>query len=405
MDSMRPLTYRYLIAIIFVGLIFSSCDEGTKMVDWSRNYKTTRKSPFGLFILAKEIETMKNGFAKVEKVNIGIRDYIDENTNFYNYSGEDKTLFYIDDEVQMQEITMNRIMSDFVAPGNQALISVHDMPATFFGDNVIELETSYNLSNAIVFSLEGSTNTFKVDDKMEYVQYFKFIDTFDILPLGYVQPEGIGGQKYCNFFAMSHENGYLFVHAAPEMFSNYSFLNWNNAKYVEGVLSNLNREHLVWFHNYSLERDENKEDYGLLSYLLSQPGLTSAWYMLWVILLIFAFSQVKRRQRVIPIKEAKKNFSLDYVKRMSQFHLLEKNYHGLIETQILLILDKLRTEYRMDTTHIDKTFAERMTKATNCDPEGAQEFVRYLEKQKLRTVAFSFDFEELMKILNKLNLK
>jgi hypothetical protein len=90
---------------------------------------------------------------------------------------------------------------------------------------------------------------------------------------------------------------------------------------------------------------------------------------------------------------------------MSQFHLLEKNYHGLIETQILLILDKLRNEHRIDTSQIDDSFAEKTHNATNCNIYAAQEFVRYLKKQKSRTVAFDFDFEELKKIVNKLNLK
>ena len=201
--------------------------------------------------------------------------------------------------------------------------------------------------------------------------------------------------------ALRHGDGILFLHSNPEVFTNYFLLNGTNWRYTEELISHWNYREVKWFVNYAYEFDE---DYGLLTYMMNQPALKTAWYLLWALLLIAVFTYAKRMQRVIPIVEPKKNYSVDYAKRLAQFHLLQKNYHGLIDKQITILLDKLRSEYRMDTSQIDNSFADRMHLITNCNKFAAEDLVNFIKKHRVRSIAFDFDFEELRRILQKLNL-
>ena len=403
---MRGLTtYRFVLLSTFLLLGLSACDSAKPPVDWSKNYRTNKKSPFGLYILAQEIEDMNNGFNQVEKVNKKVRDYINENAYELEYAMSDfknNTFFYVDDQANLYSSTIAMILDDFVAYGHQSFISVNNMPDDWLQGIDVAMEHLTVGSSLAKYSLVSSHKKYNMD-LVVHEEYFVLPDEDWIVPLGYIELPGEEAKKYCNFFAYRYGDGLVFVHATPEMFSNYSFLNMQNAEYVAGVLSQLHSNKILWFNNY--KRDKSEEEYSLLSYVMSQPALKAAWYMLWLIALLFVLMKAKRVQRIIPLIQAKRNYSVDYTKRMSQFHLLEKNYHGLIETQILLILDKLRNEHRIDTSQIDDSFAEKMHNATNCNIYAAQEFVRYLKKQKSRTVAFDFDFEELKKIVNKLNLK
>lgn len=401
-------TYLVLLLFAFLAGCLTSCEGPEREVDWSRNYRTHKKSPFGLYILAREIESMQPGFEKVEIIEQSIPQFLLSRSYDYKFaisSQRDHTFFYVDNHPRMYASTVQIILDDFVVYGNQAFVSMHDVPKEFYEFYSIELARFKNPSSKANFVLENSDHKFTLDIIDEF-DYFDIDDDNFVVPLGYIETMGEEGKRYCNFLAFPYGEGVVFLHSSPEMFTNYSMLTANNSNYVADVLSHLHRSNIIWFSNYDKERDSlNENEYGLLSYIMSQPGLKAAWYMLWLILLFFVLTKIKRVQRIIPVFARKKNFSVDYAKRMAQFHLLEKNYHGLIETQILLILEKLRTDYRLDTTYIDDAFAEKMHKATNCNSHGAREFVRYLSKHKIRTTAFDFDFEELMKIINKLNLK
>ena len=393
---------RTYIILFALGAGLFSCDD--QPVDWEENYKTNKRTPYGLYVLSKELETMKPGFLKVEKVNQEVHHYFSSRRYEYQYQvglDHNYTFFYIDKHAKMQKYAIQSVLDDFVYFGNQAFVSVNNMPKAFFEHANIELVSDLVFSDRIKYSVVGDDKKYAMDRVFD-IEYFVINDAEMVLPLGYVEVPG-SNEKRCNFLAYAYGDGLVFLHASPEMFTNYSFLSLNNSQYVESVFGYLHRNKILWFNNYNNERKD--DEYSLLSYIMSQPGLKAAWYMLWLILLLFALTKVKRTQRIIPIVQAKKNFSVDYARRMAEFHVLEKNYFGLIEHQILLVLDKLRTEYRLDTTQIDDSFAQKMHLSANCNIHAAREFITYLKKQRSRTVAFDFDFKELMKILKKLNLK
>jgi hypothetical protein len=345
----------------------------------------------------KEIERLKRGVSTQYQKDI---DEIVERT-----SHAPKTYLYIDAENKMNKASREAI-NELAYYGNHVFMATHDFRNEAFQEHFAFNYSKYfgvNLFNnkeKITFSF-GEQAIRAQSNRIESLEYFEITDEDWAIPLGYFHIGSDEENKYCNFMALRHGDGIIFLHSNPEVFTNYFLLNEKNGEYIEELISFWNYREVKWFVNYAYEFDK---EYGLLTYMMNQPALKTAWYLLWALLFIAVFTYAKRMQRVIPIVEPKKNYSVDYAKRLAQFHLLQKNYHGLIDKQITVLLDKLRNEYRMDTSQIDNSFADRMHLITNCNKLAAEDLVNFIKKHRVRSVAFDFDFEELRRILQKLNL-
>jgi len=401
MTSLRILHIIGLVVFLMQGAFFTSCKPEKQPVDWEKYYNTSKKTPYGLYIFKEELQNLKNGFNAVELVKQeNMLDYFNERD--YTFVDEfdyilNQSALYINYECKLNSASITALLNSYIYFGNHALLIAHKLPEELYAaENIRVKETTSSFEN-VHFSLENSNNIYKLD-QIEYLEYFEFENSERVMPLGYLTTSS--GDQLCNFLAFQYGEGIVFLHTTPELFTNYALLKENNSNYMAQVLSNLNNTELIYFADYT-----EVAEYNTLSYIMQQPGLKAAWYLLWLILLLFVFTQLKRMQRIIPVINEKENYTVMYAKRIAQFNLLQKNYNGLIETQILLVLDKLRSEHRMDTSLINDDFAEKMHNATNCNIYTAREFVNYLKKQKNRTIAFSFDFDELIKIINKLNLK
>lgn len=395
---------KYKVGMLSLWLVLGSC-VSEKTVDWYPYYKTNRTEPYGLYIFNEEIDKMIPQFSKVERLRRGVGSLYsaEYELNNDNFEFSPNTLVYIDDANKMNTKSREAVLN-YAYDGNYVFISSHDFDFLEFYFDECNYYRSFfyfpQTSDTVCFSLEGS-GVKAYSDKITSLEYFDIVDTNWAVPLGYFYDPANPENKKCNFLAISYGYGIIFMHTNPEVFTNHFLLEGNNWNYVEKVISRWSQGNVRWFVNYAHEFDG---EYSLLSYIMGQPALKYAWYLLWILLGFAIFTYAKRMQRVIPVVLPKKNYTVEYAKNISEFHLQEKNYHGLIEKQILVILDKLRTDHRLDISNIDSRFADSMHKALNCNLEEAEEFVAFIKKQRERTIAFSFDFEELRKILDKLNL-
>lgn len=394
----------FMTSVVFIILTACQSNESSKEVNWNPTFRVESTDPFGLFIFSEEIEKIKPTFSKIRRIFKGVSAIADgEYDELYDPDERHSTYLYIDAYDKMNTESRNTLM-DFAYNGAHVFISSWDI---HYGDFQFNGFTAR--SESFLWMNSKDTLSLSIDEKKPLAfsdnikrrTYFEITDSTWAQPLGYYQSQSVISSKRCNFVAMRHGYGIVYFHTMPEVFSNFFLLTGNNSEYLEQVISQFKFGQFKWFVNYV---QEYEGEYSLLKYMFEQPGLTMAWYLLWILLAIAVFTYAKRMQRIIPIVNPKKNFSVEYAKGLAQFHLLKKNYHGLIDKQIVVLLDKLRNEYRLDTSVLDHDFAQRMHAVTNCNRIAAEDFVKYVQKQRVRTVAFDFDFEELRLILKRLNL-
>ena len=139
-----------------------------------------------------------------------------------------------------------------------------------------------------------------------------------------------------------------------------------------------------------------------MRYILSQPALKWAWYLFLIGMLVFMFFNAKRRQRVIPIKEPVPNTTVDFTKTIGNLYLQEGSHHLIIEKKIIYFLEKIRSEYLIDTFQLDETFVKRLHQKTGKDPVLIEKVVRLIQKHRNQLVSTQADVIEISKAIEKL---
>ena len=142
-----------------------------------------------------------------------------------------------------------------------------------------------------------------------------------------------------------------------------------NVDYVAGFLSACPQEKWYWDEysrtNFASGRQRNgRQNFlsskGPLTYILSQAPLAWAWYCLLAMGFLFLLFRAKRKQRVIPVLVENENTSLAFINAIGTLYF-RKNDHGqLSKDQMQLWLEKIRTQFRLNTSQLDETFVTKL---------------------------------------------
>ena len=175
---------------------------------------------------------------------------------------------------------------------------------------------------------------FHYNKKLPQVSISSF-DTIHSLKLGTDQKGNL------NFICIKYGEGKIYFHTQPLVFTNYHLLN-SNIEYAAKVLSYLPIRTTVWDNYYKPDRFVNSSP---MRYILSQPPLQSAYYLLLITLLLYMVIESKRRQRVIPVINPPGNYSLQFIKTIGSLYFKQRNNADLAKKQILYFKEFLREHY------------------------------------------------------------
>jgi len=175
--------------------------------------------------------------------------------------------------------------------------------------------------------------------------------------------------------------GALFLHSAPQCFTNYNLLKRNNYRYAEAALSHLPDEQLIWDAHY---KPFNRKPDTPLRFILSRPSLRMAYYVLLVAALLFLFFNARRRQRAIPVWEKPVNTSLNYVRTVGQLYFRQRNDRQLARKKIQHWQEFLRSRFYTETRDYSSAEADRIADKTGVPLDIVQkifESIQALERE------------------------
>jgi hypothetical protein len=175
------------------------------------------------------------------------------------------------------------------------------------------------------------------------------------------QPQKVLGRlndSLINFAEFPYRNGRFLLHTTPLAFSNYSLLRKETRPYVEGILAELPQGDVYWDamsripeqagrkrNNSAAHRSFEAEH--PLAYILKQPALAWAWYMLIGLALVWVIFRAKRRQRIIPVLPQNENASYEFINIIANLHFQNRNYEGMCKQNMKLFLAHIRERYNM----------------------------------------------------------
>lgn len=390
--------YVFFLILIVVGLVIFDLNR-PKPINWTPSYSVKDKIPFGLYVFDKESQKVFGD--RIQKMKITPYEFFDteydwESKNYDIYG----TFFYVNSYNAIDEQSMEEIMV-FVSRGNTAFISSGDFSYKLLDS--LRVETEYHkyspINDSTYISLADSRWS---KDKINVTVgstdiYFSKIDTLNTTVLGYQSKDK---EKQVNFIKVPYRDGYFYLHTQPAVFTNYHLLKDKNYRYTENILSYLPKENIYWFAKGQTGEVINQSP---MRFIASQPALRYAWYILLLTGLVFVIFNIKRKQRIVPIIKPLENTTVDFTKTIGNLYYQEKDHSTIIDKKITYFLEKIRTQYMIDTKDLDENFVKRLQLKSGKNQEDIQKVVDLIHKYRKYGSSSEQDLIALNRAIEKLS--
>lgn len=352
--------YAVIFIVVMIILVLFEANK-TERTDWRKNFDINQKSPFGLFVFNNEVNTLfKN---KIKKISETPYDY---------YQADKKPHNILVIEETIDRPSWNKIL-DQVSKGSDAMLIVSEMPKQI-SDSIgyYDSQISFEDENVLKLTDKKFSNDFIHLDKFPSGRGFTFIKP-GVEVLGKTVEKNNSDQA--NFIKIAFGKGNIYVHCEPLFITNYYLLKRGNVRYAQDVFSYLDDRETIWF----VENDAKVSQF-FLRFILSNPALKYAWWVLLGGLVLFIFFNAKRKQRIVPIIEPLKNTSVDFVKSIGNLYLQEGDFHDMMAKKAQYFLNKVRMDLLIDTQHLDQEFAKKLHLKTGKPMEMINEAMNLIKK-------------------------
>lgn len=356
--STKMKLYIGILVLIFAAVIALDINK-QKPIDWRPTYSVNDKIPLGLYILSSEIEDLLD--ADVNRFTETPYEYFDVKydtlSKDYDANG---TFFAIAKSNPIDEQSAKELFY-FVSRENKAFLSMKTFPDVFIDSLKIKVETVFQKSDSVAVQMAnpnlGLQKYYLREDAG--MGYFSEVDTANTTILGYMDSDSLRP----NYIKVHYGNGDFYLHTQPAAFTNFHLLKNDHRQYAAKVLSYFKGDDLHW---YVPAEDENISD-SPLRYVFSQPPLTWAWYIFILGMLIFMLFNAKRKQRIVPEIAPLQNTTVEFAKTIGNLYYQEGDHGTIIDKKIIYFLERIRSEYLLDTTKLDDDFVRKLHQKSGKD--------------------------------------
>lgn len=375
----RTLKIYVAFLVVLLAVIIYVDTNRPKPIDWTPTYGIKDKIPFGLYVFDQESSSLlKNN--SITKTSRTLYEYIDSQ---YYYEGdslkrpEDNTLFAVSQYYDIDDESTNELLY-YVAEGNSVFLSCNFFPEKLEDSLGFKMNNEIPEKDGLTFSTVNpnlSPKKFNFNNGASN-SFFSKIDTLNTIVLGY---QTSNKKRNINFIKVPYKLGYFYLHCQPVCFTNYYLLKKEHHQYAENVASYIPKGKLTWFVKGQTGEYISESP---MRYILSQPALRYAWYLLLLSLVIFMIFNAKRRQRIVPIIKPLTNTTVDFTKTIGNLYYQEGDHQNVIDKKIVYFLEKIRNDYLIETTTLDEAFVKKLHLKSGKKLEDIQNVVRLINYQR-----------------------
>lgn len=311
-------TYGVIFIAVIILMAILQLNRKT-VIDWSKNFSVTEKSPFGLYVFNKEADILfGKKLKRTEKSPY----------SFYETQYKIKSHNILIIEKEIDEISWEKILNQ-VSKGSDAIILSENFPQKL--QDTLEFThagLNYNESSYLYLTdYKLRSDSIVIDKAQDYRAFTKInLKSTEILGDEFYEKQYKDDiESGANFVKINFGKGHFYLHAEPLIVTNYYLLKKTNQNYIEDVFSYLPYRETIWFQN-----SETQSSQSPMRFILSKPALRYAWYTFLVSILVFIIFNAKRKQRIVPVMEPLKNKSVDFVRSISNLYLQEGDFHEMM---------------------------------------------------------------------------
>ncbi|WP_298534506.1 DUF4350 domain-containing protein [uncultured Algibacter sp.] len=372
----KVLPILILIAILVVTASIFIGIKRTKTIDWEESFNEKSNKPYGVSVLYKELPKLfKNN--KVRTVYHQPASYLKAHAeNSFGDHVAEGSFMIIGNSNYLEDESVDELLN-FVNSGHTLFISDYNYHQKIHDTLGIDIGFIENKNDSISYqSLKYlDVKNIKID-RNNGDCYFSRFDSINYKVLGHSKID----YKHVNFLEIPFGDGLIYLHTEPKAFTNYNLLKDNRYEYAQGILSYLPEKDL-YFDSYTKIQtgyDGHVEKESNLSWFLEQLSFRWAWYTAIVFGILFMIFNAKRRQRIIKIIKPLQNTTVGFVKTVSNLYFETQDHKNLINKKIMYFLEKIRTDYNIDTAILDDSFIEKLTSKSTKKKEDVKKVIDFI---------------------------
>lgn len=396
--------YLLLLTIVLFVLFRASRKVTPPRIDWRENYTLKARVPLGCYVAADFIDEMMDG--NTQQVDRTVYQLLSDSA-YHNCN-----YIIVNDHFQASGQDVDQLCR-FVSEGNNVLIS-----ATSFGFLADSLKIAltdplyYAMDNDTANSMNTLMNTGRksteanfvnpslrlpknaVFEHNHYAPVFFSVDTLHTTLLG------TDGNNHPDFIRVKMGKGQFLLHTLPDAFGNYYATDSATAQYLFRVLSYLPKQKTFLDAHYKTGRVEIIDQ---RRYILSEPALKLAYFVLIIAGLIALLFGGKRRQRPVPVLPAPTNSTLEFVEQVGVLYYRQGNHADIAQKKIAYFLESIRSRFYVQTNVIDDKFVERISNLSSV-PNGEVRHLFYkISQLRTATACSEHELKQLEAIIREFN--
>ena len=224
-----------------------------------------------------------------------------------------------------------------------------------FDTSIVKLDTA-TFTSPLSFQYPGA----------DYSNQFKKTDSLFTYTLGYT---GLLDQ---NLVAVNSISGTFFLHTSPITFTNFFLLYEDNRRYFEKLMSLLPADvkKVAWDEYFLRKRSVDGppvEKSSVLSVILKYENFRWAFWLGLGLLFLYILTEIKRRQRIIPLYQKPVNESLEFVTTIGKLYYEKGDHKNLAEKLTQYFLDHVRNTFKISTAEVNASFVQQLAARSNKD--------------------------------------
>ncbi|NEN23388.1 hypothetical protein G3O08_07735 [Cryomorpha ignava] len=207
------------------------------------------------------------------------------------------------------------------------------------------------------------------------------------------------GENYTNFVKFDYGDGAIYLHTTPLIFTNFHFKNKDVFAHSQNIFDLIPHQKMFYLDPEYSEPDYSKKppvSESPLRFILSNPPLKWAWYLIIALTIIYVFNAVRRSQKSIPVFTLPENETANYLDVVSRLYQKEGNHKHIIGIQEKLLKRHLRNKYRLHFNNPDQGFYIDAAQRLQMTPEYLKQTLVMLERAKNNSTLSDEEFKNII---------
>jgi hypothetical protein len=381
---------------VAVGLYFLLTSDDHYV--WSETYYDDGDQPYDLSLFKKTLEGSSEDFE--------ILAGLSADTSFLE--SNNTTLVYIGGYAFLDS-SETAVVKRFASKGNSVFISSRTIGGTlrYLDDCGIADD------KAITNKIEADKIRLSTSDKSIAISrdvyneptnhswiYLSEVSCYEVL--GNMESDG---EKRPNLVSKKIGKGRIVIHSNPLAFTNYHLRRDSVFEYVNAVLATTTGSK-YWYLEPNEPIDSDGSDgpnitESPLRFILSNPPLKWAWYLVILATLLYVLNSVRRKQRAIPVQKLPKNQTAEYLDMIYRLFRKEGKHKDIIQSQIKLLQAYLKNKYGLNTHKQNSEFFEVASTKLKLDKKYLEQFFKLLDRARHNSTLSDSDLLEIDREINE----